>query len=311
VALRITLWRLPDGGILSLTLLLGAGGMLGHKLFQTLLAAEFHVEGTIRRSDDTSMAQMTLLHGDAPIRTGVDAMDFSTVAAVLDEARPGVVVNCIGVVKQKPMAENSAVSITVNSLFPHLLDQWCSDNDATLIHFSTDCVFSGETGGYAEDDNSDARDLYGRSKYLGEVSQSSSALTLRTSIIGRELSSFRSLVEWLYSQNGTEISGYTNVMYSGVTTLQASQVIVELLRADMPVRGLYQVAGPWIPKYDLLTEIRDRAGLDITIRRDDSVVLDRTMHGDRFTADTGISIPSWSEMISDMVNDTTPYEGAR
>jgi dTDP-4-dehydrorhamnose reductase len=232
------------------------------------------------------------------------------VGAALGDARPEVVINCIGIVKQKPLAEDAIASITINSLFPHLLDRWCVANNARLIHFSTDCVFSGDKGGYDEDDVSDARDLYGRTKYLGEVTQSPATLTLRTSIIGRELSSFRSLVEWLHQQQGNRINGFTQVLYSGVTTIQAAKVVAELISRDVPAYGLYQVAGPWISKYELLTKIRDRAGLDIEIVADGSVVLDRTMIGERFAAATGIAIPGWDLMVDEMVNDPTPYGGA-
>ena len=284
---------------------LGATGMLGHKVLQRLTAAGMDVVGTVRRGGTDPAVEFVSQLGD--VRSGVDASDFATVEALLTELRPAVIVNAIGIVKQKPEADDAIPSITVNALLPHLLDRWCREHDAALIHFSTDCVFSGDRGGYMESDIPDAYDLYGRTKLLGEVTASGNALTLRTSIIGRELESHRSLVEWFLSQDGGEVSGFTRVMYSGVTTIQASRVVEALIRTGVPIRGLYQLAGPWISKHDLLVMIRDEAGLDIDIVPEGSTVLDRTMVGERFTGDAGIAIPSWRDMISDMVGDPTPY----
>jgi dTDP-4-dehydrorhamnose reductase len=290
---------------------LGAAGMLGHKILQTLSSEGVDVFGTVKTGELEAGEDVAFISDLAPLRYGVDAQDFADVQAELDRSRPDVVVNCIGIVKQKPLAEDYVVSIKINSLLPHLLEQWCTANAAKLIHFSTDCVFSGDKGGYSEEDESDARDLYGRTKYLGEVAGSEAALTLRTSIIGRELSSFRSLVEWLYRQQSQQIVGFDRALYSGMTTLQASRVVATLIRRGIPISGLYQVAGPWISKYELLVEIRDTAGLNIEITRDIELVSDRTMVGKRFTKATGIVIPEWSEMIIDMVTDPTPYKGAR
>lgn len=290
---------------------LGAAGMLGHKVLQTLSDQGFDVSGTVKTPQHAAGADVGFIKDVAPLQYGVDARDYSLVQAQLDRFQPYVVVNCIGIVKQKPLAEDHVVSIAINSLLPHLLNRWCVDNSAKLIHFSTDCVFSGDSGGYDEDSVSDARDLYGRSKYLGEVADSPAALTLRTSIIGRELSSFRSLVEWLFQQEGKHIEGFDRVLYSGITTLAAARVVADLIRRNVPITGLYQVAGSWISKYDLLIKIRDTAGLNIEITRNTKLVSDRTMLAERFTEATGIVIPEWRQMISDMVTDPTPYEGAR
>ena len=286
---------------------LGAAGMLGHKVLQHLTDVGIGTVGTVRQHDAGTDRAIRFAEGLGELAYGADGTAFDSVAAVLDSVSPRVVVNCIGVVKQRPSASSPIPSIQVNSLFPHLVDEWCRVNGAVLIHFSTDCVFSGDRGGYRETDPPDAADLYGQTKYLGEVRGSDHALTVRTSIIGRELSHFASLVEWFYAQQGGAVSGFTEVQYSGITTVEAARIVADLIARDVPIRGLYQVAGPWISKADLLTEIRDQAHLDIGIVPDPAVVSDRTMYGDRFVADTGISIPSWSDMISDMVNDPTPY----
>lgn len=287
---------------------LGAAGMLGHKMLQTLASQHPDVYGTVRVAKSKAGADVDFISKIAPLRFAVDARDPIAVEAELNRSRPSTIVNCVGVVKQRPIARDPIASIQVNSLFPHLLDRWCAAHGASLIHFSTDCVFSGDKGKYEETDNSDARDLYGRTKYLGEVSTSEASLTLRTSIIGRELSSHLSLVEWLYQQRGGQVHGFTKVLYSGVTTLQASRVVAELIGGSRRLSGLYHLAGPWISKHDLLAKISEQAGLDIEIVPDDTEVSDRTMASDQFTMTTGISIPDWDQMVFDMVNDLTPYE---
>ena len=289
---------------------LGATGMLGHKVLQTLAAQQLDVYGTVRSKLTDGGDAVAFVSQLAPLHYEVDATDFACLEADLNRSRPDVVVNCIGIVKQQPLAGDSIATIALNSLLPHLLDRWCQRNEARLVHFSTDCVFSGRKGGYEEDDEPDPHDLYGRTKHLGEVTASSS-LTIRTSIVGRELSSFRSLVEWLYAQQGGRVNGFARVLYSGVTTLEMARIVAELIRRAIPIRGLYQVAGPWISKYELLKLIRDHAGLEVEISRDDTVVSDRTMVGERFLEATGIVIPEWPQMVLEMVADPTPYKGAR
>jgi len=294
---------------MSRVLVLGAAGMLGHKMLQTLRSEDREVVGTVR-GDVASLGLVgEFLTETASIVERVNVADLNTVQRALDEVDPDVVVNCVGVVKQRPTAKDSITSITVNALFPHQLASMCAQSDRRLIHFSTDCVFSGRRGSYTEEDESDALDLYGRTKYLGEIG--GDALTLRTSIIGRELSTFQSLVEWFISQNGETVQGFERAMYSGVTTLQAARTVGKIIDEYPDLSGLYQMVGPVISKYDLLCEIRDAMELDISIVPNSEFVLDRTLEGDRFAAKTGIVPPSWTDMITEMANDPTPYEDLR
>jgi dTDP-4-dehydrorhamnose reductase len=176
-----------------------------------------------------------------------------------------------------------------------------------VIHFSTDCVFNGKRGCYTEDDSSDAEDLYGRSKYLGEVA-ADNALTLRTSVIGRELSQFRSLLEWFLAQNGKTIRGFRRVIYSGVTTNYLARRVGDLIAGHPSLSGLYQVTSAPICKYDLLCLLREAFKLDVEIVPDENEVSDRSMAGDAFLRDTGYQSPDWPGLIAELVNDTTPYE---
>jgi dTDP-4-dehydrorhamnose reductase len=279
--------------------------MLGHKVLQRL--SEGHeVIGTLRGSkDDDPYRRIPFLQD---VVDGVDAADFDEIGGLLGRIRPAVVVNCVGVIKQRAAATSPIPSITINSLLPHLLAERCEALGARLIHFSTDCVFNGRRGGYAEDDVSDAEDLYGRTKYLGEVTGRPGALTLRTSIVGRELAHFQSLIEWFLAQEGRTVGGYRRARYSGVTTGVIAGIVDQVVTGHPGLSGLYQVAGPWIDKFDLLHLVRDAFGVDVEIVPDDRVVVDRTMHAERFREATGITVPSWKEMLEDMAADPTPYE---
>jgi dTDP-4-dehydrorhamnose reductase len=252
---------------------------------------------------------VSLLQTDVVI-PGVDAGDFSALEQLITRLRPATIVNCVGIVKQRPEAHDAIHSITLNSLLPHQLANLAGSIGARVIHFSTDCVFSGRKGAYTEDDISDAEDLYGRSKYLGEVA-GPRALTLRTSIIGREIYNFASLLEWFLAQEGKTIKGFRRVLYSGVTTNLMARLMGDLIERHPDLTGLYQVAGPWISKHDLLCLAREAFGVDVEIVPDDTEVNDRTMRGDRFTAATGFVAPSWDEMLAEVAADLTPYQSWR
>ena len=284
-------------------LILGGSGMLGHKLYQ-FFNRRFETWVTLRLSAD-SYADYGLFDAERTIG-GLDALDSGNVAAVIDSVRPDAVVNCIGIIKQLPEAEDPVVSITINSLFPHQLAGMCASIGVRLVHISTDCVFSGSRGMYTEDDFSDAEDLYGRSKYLGEVS-GPGCLTLRTSIIGRELHSKSGLVEWFLGYEGNTVHGYTHAVYSGLTTLELAAIVADVLERHPELSGLYHVSSDPISKHDLLGMIRDAFGARIKIDPDGEVRIDRSLDSSRFRMQTGFKPRPWVDMISEMANDPTPY----
>jgi dTDP-4-dehydrorhamnose reductase len=179
-----------------------------------------------------------------------------------------------------------------------------------MITISSDCVFSGRKGGYREDDASDAEDLYGRTKALGEVVEPK-CLTLRTSMIGRELSGEQGLTEWLLSQAGRRVQGYRRAVFSGLTTLELSRVIVHIIEREPLLSGLYHVSSAPIAKYDLLHLINERYALDISIEPDDQSACDRSLNGSRFRETTGYVVPPWPDLIREMYEDPTPYDEIR
>jgi dTDP-4-dehydrorhamnose reductase len=289
-------------------LVLGASGMLGHRLIATL-CLEHHVIAGFR--DDRPWRDCPLFrHERVTLRSGIDAGQFDTVVRAIESSRPDVIVNAVGIIKQIDAAHDPLQSIEVNSLLPHRLQRLAAATGARLVHFSTDCVFSGRRGGYVEDDTPDPVDLYGRSKLLGEVA-AENTVTLRTSIIGRELRRSTGLLEWLLSKRGSRVSGYRRVVYSGLTTREAARVVARLLRSHGDVSGVIHVASEPITKFDLLTKLRDTLGLAIDIDPVDEPVSDRSLRAGKFRSLTGYVAPSWDAMIAALMPDVGEYDDWR
>ena len=277
--------------------------MLGHKLCQVLSAGSATF-ATFRGA----VPDLAPFYGKIESIAHVDALELESVSDAIARARPDVVVNAIGIVKQRSTATDPLLSISVNSLFPHRLVELCEAADARLVHFSTDCVFSGRRGAYTEDDVPDPIDLYGRSKLLGEV-EGSGVLTIRTSIVGRELENMTGLLEWFLGQAGGRVKGFSRVMWSGLTTNFLSHTVARLIREAPDLSGVFHLSGPAISKYQLLVWVNEAFGTKTTIERDDVVVSDRSLVSDRFWSETGFRRPDWGEMVSELAQEARMYEG--
>jgi len=276
-------------------LILGGDGMLGHQLFK-YLKDQHEVKVTLSQNI-TSYREYGMFHGDNSYAR-IDVRYIESLIEVLADFHPHAVINCIGIIKQRPEAKENELSLAVNSLLPHRLAVLCKAAGARLVHMSTDCIYSGKKGNYAEADLSDAEDLYGKSKFLGEVS-STNCITLRTSIIGRELSRKKSLLEWLFAQKGT-IKGYRKAIFSGFTTIEMSRIIEKMLLEYPNASGLYHVSSKPISKYDLLCLIKDTLCLDVNIVPDDSVRIDRSLDSSLFRREFNYNPPTWDEMIEEL-----------
>jgi dTDP-4-dehydrorhamnose reductase len=289
-------------------IVLGAAGMLGHKLLQRL-RTDHEAAGTIRDiAPDAALARA--LPG-VKLYPNVDVGNLASIERALDDWRAQVVLNGIGIIKQSKAASEPLPSIAINSLLPHQLAQMAAVRGASLIHFSTDCVFSGRRGNYVEDDEPDPVDLYGRSKLLGEVT-APNALTLRTSIIGRELRGHLGLIDWFLSQRGGRVNGYVRALYSGLTTLATADLVAWLIRAHPGLQGVWHVSGEPISKFDLLQIVKRVYGLDIEIAADPNFVCDRRLDSSRFRKHTGWRPSSWDKMIAAMHRDEGTYtDGAK
>ena len=277
-------------------LILGGDGMLGHRLLKHLW--ENHEVGVTLRLGPSGYERYGLFD-EGNSYYGVEVLDRDKLEQVVADFRPEAVVNAVGIVKQRGTAKEAIPSLEINSLLPHRLALLCRVAGARLVHVSTDCVFSGRRGNYAEEDLPDAEDLYGRTKLLGEVSEPGS-ITLRTSIIGLELSRKTGLIEWFLAQKG-EIRGFRRAIYTGVTTAELSRVIEHILIEHPDLHGVWQVASEPINKHDLLVRFSEILGReDVRIVPDDAVKIDRSLSGVAFGRATGYSAPGWSEMLQEL-----------
>lgn len=286
-------------------LILGGDGMLGHRLFLHL-RKNHEVKVTLRR--ELSVYEEYGLFDSENSYPGVEVRDLDRLLEVMADFRPDAVVNAIGIVKQRASAKEAIPSLEINSLLPHRLAVMCRATGARLLHMSTDCVFNGRRGGYNEKDVADAEDLYGRSKLLGEVDEPG-AITLRTSIIGLELSRKSGLIEWFLAQKG-EIRGFRQAIYSGLTTAEMSRVIERVLVDHPDLHGVWQVASEPIDKYDLLVRLAEVLGRgDIHIVPDDSVEIDRSLSGLAFEEATGYHAPGWNELLQELGDEVRERRG--
>jgi len=227
-----------------------------------------------------------------------DVLDDASLKRLFEDQKPDVVVNCIGLVKQLDDSSDPLVALPINSMLPHKLARMAASYDARLIHVSTDCVFAGTKGNYTEDHPCDATDLYGMSKYIGEVDDPN-AITLRTSIIGPELSSATGLVEWFLSQSG-QINGFTRAIFSGLPTYELARVIQSHVLPDQSLSGVFHVAADPISKFDLLSLVAKVYGKEIEITEQDQFIIDRSLNGDRFKQATGYVAPDWATLVTQM-----------
>ncbi|MFC6741835.1 dTDP-4-dehydrorhamnose reductase family protein [Methylobacterium tardum] len=278
-------------------LIFGASGMLGHAMCEVLAEAGLDVYGSSRGS-------LSLPGG---ILEGIDVLDIDDLHRAFEAARPQLVVNAVGLVKQLATADDPLEAVPINTLLPHRLARLCRIVGARLVHVSTDCVFSGLRGGYTEDDAPDAVDLYGTSKRLGEVNEEG-VITLRTSIIGHELRGQHGLVEW-FMHAPHMVQGYTRAIFSGVTTRELARVVRDIVIPRADLSGLFHLSAAPISKYDLLRRINDAYGLGRTIEPSERVVIDRSLDSSRWRAATGYVPPSWDAMIADMRSAWERREG--
>lgn len=283
------------GGQLRI-LVLGVTGMLGSVVYRYLSESGFNTWGTMRREKARAYFPSSL---HEQLISNIDVENNDDLIKVFARVRPELVINCVGVIKQVACANDPLTVLSINALLPHRLAQLCALSQSRLIHISTDCVFSGIKGMYTEDDKSDADDLYGRSKYLGEISDLSHVFTIRTSMIGHELESRHSLVDWFLSQD-KEVKGYTGAIFSGLPTIELASIIRDFIIPNKELFGLYHVVAEPIAKYELLKLIAERYHKDLQITPDDSVQIDRSLCGKRFVDASGYKVAAWPQLIEHM-----------
>ena len=281
-------------------LILGGSGMLGHQLWRGL--HEQHETWVTLRRPVADFAEHNLFDEAKAIQVD-NITDDETLGRVLGQAKPEAVINCVGLIKQRDEASDEALTRRVNAEFPHHLAKRCGETGARLIHFSTDCVFAGTKGNYTETDRPDATDLYGQSKHQGEVAEAH-CFTLRTSVIGHELGTDLALLDWFLSQHGQTLSGFSQAIYSGFTTLEMTRIIEQILTRHTELSGVWHVASEPISKFDLLQLCSEKLGWEGVIEPSDDFVCDRSLNADRFNQATGYTPPSWEAMIGELAQQS-------
>lgn len=280
-------------------LILGANGMFGSMVARVLSqSAGIEVEQTMR-------AHAKPHGGMADVHTyTLDVLDTDALTDVLAASKPDVVVNCTGLIKQQVDASDALAIFPINGLFPHKLARLCAPLGIRVIQFSTDCIFSGQDGNYADTAPCDAQDYYGISKRIGEVGDMDNALTLRTSIIGHEAFSALQLVDWFLEQSGS-VKGYSRAIFTGFPTVTVGHILRDYVLPNADLYGVYNMSSDPISKLDLLGLISAEYGHQIEIVSDDAVRIDRSLNSDAFRAATGYVPADWKTLVKQM-HDTKP-----
>ena len=281
-------------------LILGADGMIGHKIAHSL-QGDFELILTSRRnilSDSIGVKNCKILFHDL-ITDSLDLLLLNTL--------PDVIINCAGITTRRGIDKNLKHTKILNSKLPHKLDSWADLNSKKLIHFSTDCVFSGSKGNYLDNDIADAEDIYGKTKAKGEVA-SPNTLTLRCSMIGRELFNFTELFEWLVKNKNKTIDGYSNVLYSGITTVRMGNILKKIINDKIDLSGIYNLSSIPISKYDLLFKLSNAFDLNVEINENNNIKSNKVLISKKFTEITGINPPNWDDLISEFKADCEKYK---
>jgi len=289
----------PNSTSPQTVLVLGASGLLGNAVLRVLAQSPaLRVVGTLR--SDAVLSRLSAVT-DAKVVLPVDATKFADLQKVMDDVQPTVLVNCVGATKHIEAGNDPSAAYMSNAVLPHTLAALTANAGCRLIHVSTDCVYRGTKGMYRESDLPDATDVYGQSKAAGEVYYRNS-ITIRTSIIGHEIDTRRSLVEWFLMQ-GAECKGFRKAFFSGFPTVTLARVIRDYVIPRPEMHGLWHAAAPRVDKFDLLSMIARQYGKKITIHPDDNFLMDRALDGTRFREATGFVSPQWPELIAEMHED--------
>jgi len=248
---------------------LGKNGMLGNAVFSFLKQeTSLNCYGTAKKNEKDSMVY----------EFTVDKDSINNLNYLFEKIKPDFVVNCIG--KIRPINDNLSdyyEAIFVNSYFPKILAGICTLRKIRLIQISTDCVFDGKKGNYCVNEIPNEVNIYGLTKFIGEI-YSSPHVTIRTSIIGIEKNSSRNLLGWFLNVPEKKIQGYSNVFWNGVTTLTLAKIIRKIIVQDLNFANLLiQIAGEKISKYDLLHIFKIIFRKEVEITKNDQIRSDKTL----------------------------------
>jgi len=274
-------------------LILGAGGLIGHKLFQ-ILGQDLDVHAVLHH------ASAHPLFAGSNVYSNIDVLEFEQLTQLIGDNQIDVILNCVGITKRNPDINNMELAIATNALFPHQLANWAKAHNKRVLHFSTDCVFDGSLGNYSEDSATTGPDTYGKTKALGEINYPHS-LTIRSSFIGRELKAKTELLEWALSCRGKNIRGFDKAFYSGVSTIVMARTVKQILTEHKALSGLYQLATDTpISKLDLLIQANQSFALGMQIETDSSFATMPTLNGAKLKKAMNLNLPDWSVMMEEL-----------
>jgi dTDP-4-dehydrorhamnose reductase len=283
-------------------LILGGNGMIGHKMYQVLIEDFPDTWVVLRQRLDVLSCHGFFKNGN--VIDSFDLTEFDRLKTLLNDLNPDIIINTAGITIRRGVNESVYRSIMTNSVLPHFLGEWVVGKvGKRFLHFSTDCVFSGKTGSYIDDSIPDADDNYGRTKALGEVNLNQT-LTLRGSLIGRELDYHTELLEWFLNQNGNVIKGFSNALYSGITTIRMAKYVKKIIKNFPLLSGIYNVSSTPISKYELLLLFKQAFGINVEILKDDFYSSKKDLISSRFYTDIKEDIPTWEDLIVELNDDS-------
>ncbi len=283
-------------------LILGGNGMIGHKMYQII--SKTHKDTWVTLRNNIKTYTYSHLYHPNKLIDDINLLNFENLKKCLNEINPDVIINACGITIRRGVNKNLSNSIILNSALPHFLNEWVLINNKRLIHFSTDCVFSGRKDFYIEEDIKDATDIYGQTKSLGEVINSSNTITLRGSMIGRELENKTELLEWFLKQKQKNISGYSKVIYSGISTIKMAEIVLKIINEFPKLSGIYNVSSKAISKMNLLILFNKYFQTNIIINKDSSYVSNKTLISKKIFNEIGIEQPSWEDLIIELQLDS-------
>mgnify|MGYP001254642117 CR=1 FL=1 len=278
-------------------LIFGVTGLLGNATYSYLKqTGKYKIFGVARNK---KIVKKFLEKDTKKIFYENDILNEINLQKIFELSKPEVVINCAGLIKQDINSNSEIDSIKINSLFPHLLHSVCQNNYARLIHYSTDCVFDGKKGNYSEKDLPNCQDTYGRSKLMGEIINQKDALTLRTSIVGHELVTAISLMNWFLESRG-KVKGFKKAYFSGLTSLEHAKVLDKFIIPKKEFSGLVNLAGRKINKYNFLCSVSEIYNHKINIVKEENFKIDRSLDASLFNKKTGYYPPPWDNLLTEL-----------
>lgn len=287
-------------------LILGGNGMIGHKMYQEI--SKVYKDTWVTLRNNLSSYEYHYIYNPQKVIECIDLTNLENLLNQLNTYKPDIIINACGITIRRGVEKVKSISIILNSVLPHFLNEWVVLNNKRLIHFSTDCVFSGKRGDYFDSDLKDATDLYGLTKSMGEIIHSNCAITLRGSMIGRELENMTELLEWFLIQSDNTIKGFSEVFYSGITTVKMAEIVLILIKEYPQLNGLYNISSKPISKFELLKIFKEYFNTNTIIMPDSTYASNKNLISELFFTKIKMEQPTWLDLIKQLKQDCLLYK---